>query len=262
MKITFLVVHSEDHAPGMPIWRYSLACAYLQSYLTTSHTYSALTFSYVMGYQSSAPEKLVAEILQYEPDILAASCYCWNWQLFRRVLPEVRKARPNVKIVAGGPEFDLQTGPTALAAHPELDMIVLGEGEATFKDVVEKLFELRTTADRSAAAPSRDRAGLPMLTLANDFTSIPGLVVRNAAGEVTMTGCRDVIPNLDDIPSPYATWRTGSSRSKPNGAVPSFAHSATTPNVSSGRRRSATSPRSAYSATSTRSMRRRSANST
>lgn len=202
MRITFLSVHSQDHAPGFPVWRYNLACAYLQAYLTKSPIYGELEFSHVVGYEGASAEALVSQIVEQRPDMLAASCYCWNWQLFCSVFPQVKQALEGVMIVAGGPQFDLTTGPAELARHPAIDTIVVGEGEVTFKELVEHEHRKRTAQPER---PAR-RLGLAVLgTTAEEYGAIPGLAIRTRGGATAMTGCREVLDNLDDIPSPYLT---------------------------------------------------------
>ncbi|HRC54900.1 MAG TPA: radical SAM protein [Kofleriaceae bacterium] len=201
MKITFLSVHSKDHAPGFPVWRYNLACAYLQAYLTKSPIYGELQFTHVVDYESASASSLVERILAERPDVLAASCYCWNWKLFCEVFPQVKQALPHLVIVAGGPQFDLTTGPEELGRHPALDFIVVGEGEVTFLELVEHLHRRHTGAVAAAGRPR----GLPVLgsPSSDGVGGIAGLAVRTASGATAMTSCREVLEELDDIPSPY-----------------------------------------------------------
>lgn len=215
MRITFLEIHSLDHAPGLPVWQYSLACAYLQAYLTKSDIYDRLTFNRVTDYESASPRDLVDAIVAQQPDVLAASCYTWNWQLMKQVIPAAKKRLEGLTVLAGGPEFDGRTAPPALRGTPEIDAIVLGEGEVTFKEVIELLYDQRHPERRRSNGPVR----LPMAGhggARSRLASILGVMVRDDSGEPFTPGNRPVIADLDDIPSPYlsgvidlATLRNG-----------------------------------------------------
>lgn len=209
MKITFLECHSVDHAPGLPIWQYSLPCAYLQAYLTTSSIYDQLRFDRVVGYEDASAQSLIDAIVAQRPDVLAASCYTWNWQLFKIVIPAVKQQLPDVIVIAGGPEFDGRTAPDALRDAPTVDAIVLGEGEVTFKEIIEHLHARRAPAPAEGDAPAAPRVRLPMAGHAAPrggklgLGTILGVMVLDEAGAPMSPGNRPVIANLDDIPSPY-----------------------------------------------------------
>jgi anaerobic magnesium-protoporphyrin IX monomethyl ester cyclase len=60
--------------------------------------------------------------------VLALSCYLWNVISLMEVAAEVKRALPNLIVVAGGPEV----GPIperTLRAYPALDVVVMSEGE-------------------------------------------------------------------------------------------------------------------------------------
>lgn len=84
---------------------------------------------------SETPEAMAAAVLSDAPDVLALSCYVWNLDALMAVAAVVRAARPQVRIVIGGPEV----GPipeTTLAAYPAVDVVVRDEGERPLSDLI------------------------------------------------------------------------------------------------------------------------------
>jgi anaerobic magnesium-protoporphyrin IX monomethyl ester cyclase len=185
MKITCLDIYSDDHNPGVPKWRYSLAFAFLQAYLTKSEHYEDLEFCHLRYYQSVDPARVEQDIIDSEPDVLAVSCYVWNIDTVLEVLPGFRKKLPNARTVLGGPEFmpGSQTWSMArMEEHPAIDVIVVGEGEITFLELIEAFI-----AD---AGPEQ-------------LSEIRGLIHRGADGAPVLNPPRPIIKDLNDIPSPY-----------------------------------------------------------
>ncbi|NLG85450.1 MAG: DUF4080 domain-containing protein [Firmicutes bacterium] len=74
------------------------------------------------------PETVEAEIVRAAPELLGFSCYIWNIAQVLEIAENVKKVRPAIKIVLGGPEVSFD-GPAILAAHPAVDFVVGGEGE-------------------------------------------------------------------------------------------------------------------------------------
>ena len=78
-------------------------------------------------------------IEQFAPDIVGVSCVIsFNWPDVAHVLRLAKDVNPDIVTTVGG------THPTFLAEdvmrdHPELDYIVMGEGERTFLDMVRRL---------------------------------------------------------------------------------------------------------------------------
>ena len=92
-----------------------------------------------------------------------------------RIALMVRRANPDALIVWGGIHPSLLPGQTA--GHPLVDVVVIGEGEQTFLEVVD------------AAFSGRDIAG------------IPGTCVPSGGGGVTVVARRHFL-ELDDLPLP------------------------------------------------------------
>ncbi|ERN52744.1 B12-binding domain-containing radical SAM protein [Alkalihalophilus marmarensis] len=85
---------------------------------------------------------IVSDLFERKPDVIGFSCYIWNIEETLKVIEMLKKVMPEVKIVLGGPEVSYDTKDW-LEMTPDADFIVVGEGEETFKQLLE---ELSTTA--------------------------------------------------------------------------------------------------------------------
>lgn len=121
-------------------------------------------------------------ILDRQPDLVGLSCYCWNVGMHAAIARLLRGARPEMAIVAGGPEvsFDAEA---FLAANPAVDFVVRGEGEATFTELVDHLV-----------------AG------GDDFSAVKSLSWRDGP-LVRHNPDRPLILDLDTVPSPFLDGR-------------------------------------------------------
>lgn len=81
-------------------------------------------------------EYILGDVYERKPDVLAFSCYIWNWKLVRELVVECGKVLPGVPVWLGGPEvsFDPER---VLEELPLLAGVMVGEGEVTFRDLLE-----------------------------------------------------------------------------------------------------------------------------
>ncbi|MBB4824120.1 radical SAM superfamily enzyme YgiQ (UPF0313 family) [Sporosarcina luteola] len=77
---------------------------------------------------------IVSDIYQKKPSIVGFSLYIWNIEESIKVIRILKTIDPSIIIVAGGPEvtYDYDTW---LLQVPEIDVIAIGEGERTFKQI-------------------------------------------------------------------------------------------------------------------------------
>ena len=78
---------------------------------------------------------IVSDIYQHKPDVVGFSCYIWNIEETIRVIRMLRAVSPHTKIVLGGPEVSYDVNDW-LRRVEEIDFIVMGEGETSFKDLL------------------------------------------------------------------------------------------------------------------------------
>lgn len=93
-------------------------------------------------------QDILADIYNRKPDVIGFSCYIWNWTLVKELLVEMPKVLPNTDIWLGGPEVSYDAD-KIMEEFPQLTGIMIGEGEATFREVAEYYLE-RETESRAA----------------------------------------------------------------------------------------------------------------
>jgi putative methyltransferase len=81
-------------------------------------------------------EEDLAGLYRDAPDILGLSCYTWNWDLQCEVARWARQRNPKCLIVAGGPDPDYKD-PDFFRKYPEIDMVVVKDGEIPFTAILE-----------------------------------------------------------------------------------------------------------------------------
>ena len=157
----------------------SLALAYLHAYAANDRRLGGVGIT-TLDLDTDVDAWWVAyRVLALDPDVVAFSVMCWNARAVAEAVRLIRAAQPEVLIVLGGPEV----GPIAedvLAEQPAVDLIVRGEGEETFADVLEA-----TVSDR-------------------DLSRIPGVTARRGERVVSAPD-RPLVEDLDSLPSPYLT---------------------------------------------------------
>lgn len=82
------------------------------------------------------PEDIRRDIYLRKPDVIAISCYIWNWAMVSALLPDLAKLLPGVPIWLGGPEVSYRAE-EVLAEFPQVTGIMSGEGEYTFYKLAE-----------------------------------------------------------------------------------------------------------------------------
>ncbi|MDQ0154081.1 B12-binding domain-containing radical SAM protein [Robertmurraya andreesenii] len=81
---------------------------------------------------------IVTDLIKRKPDVIGFSCYIWNIEETIKVINMIKKIDASIPIVVGGPEvtYDVLEW---MKNVPEFDFIVIGEGEATFKQLLTQL---------------------------------------------------------------------------------------------------------------------------
>ncbi|RST75311.1 radical SAM proteinB12-binding domain-containing radical SAM protein [Siminovitchia acidinfaciens] len=111
----------------------NLAIRYLKAYAAPDHDVE------IAEYTINDPAlNIVTDLFSKKPDVVGFSCYIWNIEQTIKVVQIIRKIMPNVKIVLGGPEVSYDVV-YWLQRLSEIDFIVIGEGEETFKVLLDAL---------------------------------------------------------------------------------------------------------------------------
>jgi anaerobic magnesium-protoporphyrin IX monomethyl ester cyclase len=134
------------------------------STLNAKYIHTSLSIRYLKAY--AAPEfdielaeytikdpimNIVTDLYSKKPTILGFSCYIWNIEETIKVIKMLKKIDSSLTIVIGGPEvtYDVREW---LERIPEVDYIVIGEGEETFKQLLTKLQSEERVNDLSGLA--------------------------------------------------------------------------------------------------------------
>jgi anaerobic magnesium-protoporphyrin IX monomethyl ester cyclase len=111
------------------------------------------------------------------PDIVASSSLATcNTYVVARTIETAKRVNPEILTVTGGQHFTA-TAQESLETYPDIDVIIRGEGEETFTELV-------TNADKKSA-----------------FSRISGISFRHA-GKVVHNPSRPLIENLENLPFP------------------------------------------------------------
>ena len=103
--------------------------------------------------------------------------YIWNVLDIVKLCENIKKVKPNTIIGLGGPEVTYDSE-NAMEKYPFVDYILCGEGELVFRDLVMYLQGNKNIED------------------------VEGIVYRNN-GEIVVNRPKELLQNLDEIPSPY-----------------------------------------------------------
>ena len=132
-------------------------------------------------------ERILQDIYKRSPDVVGFSCYIWNILYVKELVRNLKKVMPGVHIWLGGPEVSYDAE-KVLSELPEAELVMLGEGEETFRQLVE-LAE-RTGADERE------------LQWKKSLASIRGITYRTEEGKLCTTGPAPLM-NLDELPFSY-----------------------------------------------------------
>jgi len=85
----------------------------------------------VMEFTINNPEQdVLAALYASNADAYLFSCYIWNIEFILRVIHNLRQLLPDARIGLGGPQVSYQ-GKAILDTEPDVDFILVGEGEET-----------------------------------------------------------------------------------------------------------------------------------
>ncbi|MGO4888514.1 B12-binding domain-containing radical SAM protein [Anaerobacillus sp. MEB173] len=150
----------------------ALALRYLKSYAEPEFPVE------IVEYTIKDPAmNIVSDLYSKAPDVIGFSCYIWNIEETIEIIKMLKKVKPGIKIIIGGPEVSYDVD-YWLERIPEVDFIIVGEGEDTFKHL---LTEITTT---------------------NKYHLVFGLAYRKDDGTPVINPPRPKL-DLDSIPTPY-----------------------------------------------------------
>lgn len=122
-------------------------------------------------------------VIKGAPDVLGLSVFGWNYNKCARIAETFRQANPRGLCIFGGTHVAYQAERVFRMA-PEVDVIVNGEGERTFVNLLR--------AHILGRSP-------------RDLGDIKGISFKAEDGRIVTTPDEERIKNLDEIPSPFLT---------------------------------------------------------
>lgn len=78
------------------------------------------------------------EIMLLKPSVVSFSAYIWNIEMILTLCSDIKKFDKNIKIILGGPEVSYDSK-SLIKKHSFIDYIIKGEGEITFKNLIESI---------------------------------------------------------------------------------------------------------------------------
>lgn len=171
LRLHFVTIHAMPSAQAVP-----LAAACLTAYLTgRPGPKPEVTVTGSERFAGSDHDALCREILAAAPDLVAFPVYLWNRRECCGLAERLRRERPGLLLLAGGPEATAD--PARLLSEAPFDLLVVGEGELTLAELTDRMVEGKT------------------------LDGLPG-TARLSDGSVTIIP-RPPIDDLAILPSPY-----------------------------------------------------------
>jgi len=127
----------------------------------------------VLGY----PKTIAQRVAAAEPDVIGTSTTTTDRMASIAAIRQIRLAVPKAFIVVGGSHYS-HSAEDALESVPEIDAVVIGEGENTFLDLLNHL-------------PGRD-----------GLAEVQGLVWRDRDGQIVRNDPRPLMTDLNSLPMP------------------------------------------------------------
>ncbi len=152
-----------------------LGILYLSAFLKQHFAEQVTTDIIDLRLEKTVRTPLEEKIQNYSPDLIGISILAFNHLFIKRYASFIKKLAPDATIVIGGPAatYSYQE---ILEKHPEIDVAVLGEGETTMVNLVEKLIT------------------------GNDIKNIKGIACRN--DQIIVNERQDFIPDINQLPYP------------------------------------------------------------
>ncbi|QCX33014.1 DUF4080 domain-containing protein [Caloramator sp. E03] len=157
--------------------------------LNSKYIHSNLAIRYIKSYckeyniklfEATINENLLdisMNILKMEPDVIGFSCYIWNIEETLKVCSIIKSVRKNIKIILGGPEVSYN-GEEFLKRNNFIDFLIEGEGEVTFKELLNALYNNQS------------------------FYHVDGIVFKYE-DKIIRNKSRELIKDLNILPFPY-----------------------------------------------------------
>lgn len=123
---------------------------------------------------------ILEDVKKTNPDIVAFSCYVWNFNAVKYISDKIEKYNKNIKIILGGPEISREDIVDGKYDNYNAEYLIFGEGEKPFLTLLKSIIK----SDKE------------------HLDEIRGLAYRKDNTFNCSMGS-DIIENITEIPSPY-----------------------------------------------------------
>jgi anaerobic magnesium-protoporphyrin IX monomethyl ester cyclase len=132
MKILLLSMpDSFEHMPEPVVRMPNGALTSLAGNIDAYHTVQVADLILVQRRVRQTVEQLVGDL---QPDVVGLSVMTFQRKTAEKIISLIRTLRPGARIVVGG--YDPSLAPEVYADNPQVDFIVRGEGEITFRELL------------------------------------------------------------------------------------------------------------------------------
>lgn len=183
MKLLLATLHSRYIHASLALPSLAAACADISGLETVIREQTI----------NELADRVLVELAGEQADIIAFSCYIWNIEQTLRLAAELKLIQPQLYIIFGGPEVSFGSY-ELMAANPQIDLVVRGEGEATFR----RLMQLVTA---TAGEVLSDESLLEI-----------GSITFRSGDEIVSAPENSPVADLDSLPSPFAAGLVDSSK--------------------------------------------------
>lgn len=132
MHLHLITLHAMPSAQAVP-----LAAAFIKAYLDQAPALQGYGSTTTAEFFCGTPlEQILAEIKELQPTIVGLPVYVWNRLECCKLITMLRQQFPDLLLIAGGPEATAD--PARLMAQAPFDLLVVGEGELTVAELLER----------------------------------------------------------------------------------------------------------------------------
>ncbi len=151
-----------------------LGIAYLAAVLERDSFKVDILDNYIL---ETPTEKLKEEIKKLAPELIGITCSSLTYEQCVETAKAAKETLPNCPVIVGGPHPSYM--PETMLKHPEIDYVIIGEGEMAMQKLTRALVEKKEPAEAA---------------------NIPGIAFKQ--GTETVKNPPDFISNLDKLPFP------------------------------------------------------------
>ncbi len=133
---------------------------------------------------SERPVDMIDTILAHKPKIVGVGVYIWNVEPATKLVADLKRVRPDVTIVLGGPEVSYETEGQDIVAYA--DFVVTGEADIAFPQLCRRLLDANAVNEPAGGA--------------TETAALLAIKEPAAASQKIIAGG---VPALNDVQLPY-----------------------------------------------------------